>query len=188
MDSGSDAIRTDHDARHGFDRWHDPIEYVLHLLLRAKADDELQLRVSIIYLFTIAESHSTRCCTFDGQIAPDLATLPRCFPILIPENDPVYSKSSIRCLNFVRSTTDLDRGCSSPYSHTAEQVSHLHLVQLYISMIHLLFIYYILLEYDNEKIRSSYRLNIVTLSDSYYSGELLISCYFCHFSLIYFCF
>jgi len=84
----------------------------------------------------IVESHNTRCCTFDGQIAPDLTTLPRCFPILIPENDPVYSGTSVQCLNFVRSTTDLDRGCSSPYkSYTAEQVSHLHFVHLFISFI-----------------------------------------------------
>ncbi|XP_071641804.1 peroxidase isoform X1 [Temnothorax longispinosus] len=73
---------------------------------------------------TQSKSHSTQCCTFDGQIAPDLATMPQCFPILIPDDDPVYSVSSIRCLNFVRSTTDLDRGCLSPYkSHTAEQIN-----------------------------------------------------------------
>ncbi|XP_039302383.1 peroxidase isoform X2 [Solenopsis invicta] len=73
---------------------------------------------------TQSKSHSTRCCTFDGQIASDFATNPRCFPILIPANDPVYSGSSIHCLNFVRSTTDLDRGCSSPHkSYTAEQLN-----------------------------------------------------------------
>lgn len=87
----------------------------------------------------IAESHSTQCCTSDGQVAPDFTTMPRCFPILIPENDPVYNGSSVQCLNFVRSTTDLDRGCSSSYkSYTAEQVSHLHLVHLF--MIYLSFI------------------------------------------------
>ncbi|XP_011872591.1 PREDICTED: peroxidase-like isoform X2 [Vollenhovia emeryi] len=73
---------------------------------------------------TQSKSHSTRCCTLDGQVAPDLATMPRCFPILLPENDPVYGGSSIQCMNFVRSTTDLDRGCSSPYkSRTAEQLN-----------------------------------------------------------------
>ncbi|XP_014475655.1 PREDICTED: peroxidase-like [Dinoponera quadriceps] len=64
---------------------------------------------------TQSTSHSTRCCTFDGQITWEAAANPRCFPMLITQEDPVYSKSSIRCLNFVRSTTDLDRGCSSPY-------------------------------------------------------------------------
>ncbi|XP_011136247.1 peroxidase isoform X1 [Harpegnathos saltator] len=63
---------------------------------------------------TQSTSHSIRCCTFDGQVVPHQATLPRCYPILIAEGDPVYSSSSVRCLNFVRSTTDLDRGCSSP--------------------------------------------------------------------------
>lgn len=85
----------------------------------------------VIYLSRIiAASHSTRCCTVNGQIAPDLAMLPLCNPILIPKNDPVYGGSSIQCLNFVRSTTDLDRGCSSSSKHpnTAQQVSHLHLV------------------------------------------------------------
>lgn len=79
-----------------------------------------------VSLSLFAESHSTRCCTFDGQLVPGVATTPRCYPILIPLDDPVYSKSSIQCLNFVRSTTDLDRGCASPYK-PAEQVSHLHL-------------------------------------------------------------
>lgn len=72
---------------------------------------------------TQSKSHSTRCCTFDGQLAPDVETMPRCYPILIPHDDPVYG-GSIECLNFVRSTTDLDRGCSSPYtSSTAEQLN-----------------------------------------------------------------
>ncbi|XP_036148633.1 peroxidase [Monomorium pharaonis] len=73
---------------------------------------------------TKSTSPSTQCCTSDGRIASDVAMKPQCFPILIPANDPVYSGSSIRCLNFVRSTTDLDHGCSSPYkSYTAEQLN-----------------------------------------------------------------
>ncbi|XP_050457801.1 peroxidase-like isoform X2 [Cataglyphis hispanica] len=74
---------------------------------------------------TQSKSHRTRCCTFDGQLAPHWATLPKCFPILIPNDDPVYDKTPIQCMNFVRSTTDLDRGCSSPYKQNmpAEQLN-----------------------------------------------------------------
>ncbi|KAL6265623.1 hypothetical protein P5V15_002417 [Pogonomyrmex californicus] len=71
---------------------------------------------------TQSKSHNTRCCTFDGQLPSDVSTNPRCFPILIPEHDPVYSGTSIECMNFVRSTTDLDRGCSLPYV-PAEQLN-----------------------------------------------------------------
>ncbi|RLU23752.1 hypothetical protein DMN91_003958 [Ooceraea biroi] len=71
---------------------------------------------------TQSKSHQTRCCTFNGQITPEATTSPLCFPILIPRDDPVYSRSSVQCLNFVRSMTDLDRGCSSPHK-PAEQLN-----------------------------------------------------------------
>ncbi|XP_012227189.1 peroxidase-like [Linepithema humile] len=71
---------------------------------------------------TQSKPHGTRCCTTNGQLIPESAAMPQCFPILIPFNDPVYGNTHIQCMNFVRSTTDLDRGCSSPYK-PAEQLN-----------------------------------------------------------------
>lgn len=117
MDSGSDAIRTDHDARHGSDRRCDSIEYVSRALYNAT------LRGTLTHLCrVIAAPHTTRCCTFDGQIVPGMEKLAGCYPMLISPQDPVYSKFSVECLNFVRSTTDQDRGCSSPHT-PAQQVA-----------------------------------------------------------------
>ncbi|XP_075231368.1 peroxidase-like [Lycorma delicatula] len=71
---------------------------------------------------TQAKAHSIQCCSPDGrlQIPPEYANS-YCFPILIPEDDPVYSKFNQMCMNFVRSTTDLDAGCSTGI-HPAEQL------------------------------------------------------------------
>ncbi|XP_032681178.1 peroxidase-like [Odontomachus brunneus] len=71
-----------------------------------------------------------RCCTSDGQISPDMTTRPRCYPILVTEKDPVYSSSSIRCLNFVRSMTDFDRGCSSPHTPAQQLNTVTHYLDL----------------------------------------------------------
>ncbi|XP_043797588.1 peroxidase isoform X1 [Apis laboriosa] len=72
---------------------------------------------------TQSKPHKTKCCTDDGQLFKDPSLLHRtCYPMLIPFNDPIYSKSNIRCLNFVRSTTDLDHGCSDRFK-PAEQLN-----------------------------------------------------------------
>lgn len=69
-----------------------------------------------------AEAHSIQCCSPDGQIrVPEEYASPLCFPILIPQDDPVYSRFQQMCMNFVRSTTYLDTGCGSPHE-PAEQV------------------------------------------------------------------
>ncbi|RZF40756.1 hypothetical protein LSTR_LSTR015126 [Laodelphax striatellus] len=70
---------------------------------------------------TQAKSHSIQCCSPDGRlrIPPEYANS-YCFPIIIPEDDPVYAKFNQMCMNFVRSTTDLDAGCSTGI-HPAEQ-------------------------------------------------------------------
>ncbi|XP_026670938.1 peroxidase-like [Ceratina calcarata] len=70
---------------------------------------------------TQSKPHATQCCTDDGQLVDQSLLDNQCYPILIPYNDPVYRKGSIRCLNFVRSTTDLDRGCAS--NKPAEQLT-----------------------------------------------------------------
>ncbi|KAG9434627.1 peroxidase [Apis mellifera carnica] len=72
---------------------------------------------------TQSKPHKTKCCTNDGQLVRDPSLLHRtCYPILIPFNDPVYGKTNTRCLNFVRSTTDLDHGCSDRFK-PAEQMN-----------------------------------------------------------------
>ncbi|XP_043257437.1 peroxidase-like isoform X2 [Colletes gigas] len=71
---------------------------------------------------TQSKPHATKCCTDDGQLVDEAMLHNLCYPILIPYNDPVYSKANTRCINFVRSTTDLDRGCSSQYK-PAEQLT-----------------------------------------------------------------
>ncbi|XP_033333210.2 peroxidase [Megalopta genalis] len=71
---------------------------------------------------TQSKAHATQCCTPDGQLVDPLLSHGQCYPILIPFDDHVFSKANIRCMNFVRSTTDLDRGCSSEYK-PAEQLT-----------------------------------------------------------------
>nr|XP_050848620.1 peroxidase-like [Vespula vulgaris]XP_050848621.1 peroxidase-like [Vespula vulgaris]XP_050848622.1 peroxidase-like [Vespula vulgaris]XP_050848623.1 peroxidase-like [Vespula vulgaris] len=72
---------------------------------------------------TQSNPHSTQCCTPDGHLLDTLSHDSKCYPIVIPYNDPVYSKSNIQCVNFVRSITDLDRGCKLRYSPAAEQLT-----------------------------------------------------------------
>ncbi|KAL0125820.1 hypothetical protein PUN28_004702 [Cardiocondyla obscurior] len=99
------------------------IDDVQYTLLAMQYGQIITHDMALIDGTTQGKSHSTRCCTRNGQIAPDMTAMPRCYPILIPDNDPVYGGSSTQCLNFVRSTIDLDRGCSSPYKYTAEQLN-----------------------------------------------------------------
>ncbi|XP_012141532.2 peroxidase [Megachile rotundata] len=79
---------------------------------------------------TQSKPHATSCCTSDGQVIDPSLVSNMCYPMIIPYEDPVFSKANIRCLNFVRSTTDLDRGCSSQ-SKPAEQLNTVtHLLDL----------------------------------------------------------
>ncbi|XP_046420327.1 peroxidase-like [Neodiprion fabricii] len=71
---------------------------------------------------TQSKAHPTRCCTDDGQFLTSALNSPLCYPIVVPPNDPVHAPSGTKCLNFVRSTTDLDRGCSS-LNEPAEQLT-----------------------------------------------------------------
>ncbi|XP_047531576.1 peroxidase isoform X1 [Vanessa atalanta] len=65
----------------------------------------------------IAQSHkdTVTCCDDNGQLAPDAATNPLCAPILFPLNDPVHPQGS-QCINFVRTGTTRDRGCTPRYA------------------------------------------------------------------------
>ncbi|XP_061385421.1 peroxidase isoform X2 [Danaus plexippus] len=72
----------------------------------------------------IPQSHKepVTCCDDNGQLTPDSATDPLCAPILIPPNDPVHSRLGTRCMNFVRTGTTRDRGCTPPFA-PAEPIS-----------------------------------------------------------------
>ncbi|XP_028040659.1 peroxidase-like isoform X1 [Bombyx mandarina] len=64
----------------------------------------------------IAQSHADRitCCDNNGLLALDATTNPFCAPILVPPNDPVHSPQGTQCMNFVRTTSTRDRGCTPP--------------------------------------------------------------------------
>jgi hypothetical protein len=69
------------------------------------------------------EAHSTRCCGQGLRHALAEGTRnPACFPIQIPDHDPVYSREGIQCMEFVRTTNDVSQGCNSGHKG-AEQVT-----------------------------------------------------------------
>lgn len=84
------------------------------------------------------EAHATQCCTDNGQLIQSALSSPLCFPILIPPNDPVYTYEMQQCRNFVRSTTDLDRGCSSGYA-PAEQVRYMFHLLIYNILVYFIY-------------------------------------------------
>lgn len=76
-----------------------------------------------VHFLFFPEAHSTHCCSEDGHLAEYQG--PTCFPIKIPDNDPLFGRFNRDCMNFVRSTTDIDTGCNA--GHTpAEQVKHVY--------------------------------------------------------------
>ncbi|XP_043490799.1 peroxidase-like [Polistes fuscatus] len=70
---------------------------------------------------TQSHPHSIQCCTNDGYLIHKGIADPRCYPIIIPYNDP-YIKS-LECMSFVRSITDLDRGCNLRNKPAVEQLT-----------------------------------------------------------------
>ncbi|XP_014230679.1 peroxidase [Trichogramma pretiosum] len=79
---------------------------------------------------TQSKPHATECCSAEGQLIQSALSSPLCFPIIIPPNDPVYSYERQRCRNFVRSTTDLDRGCSSGLQPAEQLTTVSHFLDL----------------------------------------------------------
>ncbi|KAL1132705.1 hypothetical protein AAG570_010657, partial [Ranatra chinensis] len=64
---------------------------------------------------TQAKPHANHCCSPDGRLQLPSHQVPStCFPIALPHDDPVYSKFGQMCMNFIRSTTDVDQGCAPP--------------------------------------------------------------------------
>lgn len=50
----------------------------------------------------------------------------KCYPIIVPKNDPAHAQTDTECMNFVRTLTDQDIQCppgGSYYSGAAEQVT-----------------------------------------------------------------
>ncbi|CAA9993292.1 unnamed protein product [Nesidiocoris tenuis] len=72
---------------------------------------------------TQTKPYANQCCSPDGrlQIPHDRAPA-QCYPIEIPGDDPLYSKFGQMCMNFMRSTTDVDRGCAPPHAQAHEQM------------------------------------------------------------------
>ncbi|CAH0553301.1 unnamed protein product [Brassicogethes aeneus] len=81
--------------------------------------------MSMIAGSTQAQPHQTRCCTDDGQLL-ELANIPEhCFPIVLPDNDPILQQTRRKCMNFVRTITNRDRNCVG--GHTpAEQLTNVN--------------------------------------------------------------
>lgn len=66
---------------------------------------------------------ANHCCSPDGRLQiPHEYAPAQCFPIEIPADDPLYSKYGQMCMNFMRSTTDVDRGCVPPHVQPHEQI------------------------------------------------------------------
>ncbi|CAG4970324.1 unnamed protein product [Parnassius apollo] len=72
----------------------------------------------------VAQTHKDllTCCDDNGQLAPDAASNPSCAPILIPPNDVIHSPQGTQCMNFVRTTSTRDRGCT-PRNIPAQPIS-----------------------------------------------------------------
>ncbi|XP_023933907.2 peroxidase isoform X2 [Bicyclus anynana] len=66
----------------------------------------------------IAQSHkdTVSCCDDNGQLSRDAASNPLCAPIIIPPTDAVHSQVGTQCMNFVRTGTTRDRGCTPPFA------------------------------------------------------------------------
>ncbi|XP_026731747.1 peroxidase-like isoform X1 [Trichoplusia ni] len=72
----------------------------------------------------VVQSHRdpVTCCDDNGRLTADVTTNPVCAPLLIPPNDPVHSPQGTQCMNFVRTGTTRDRGCTAPNA-PAEPIS-----------------------------------------------------------------
>lgn len=63
----------------------------------------------------LAVRNRTQCCTADGQhFPPGYAIHPKCLPISIADDDPVFSSIGKTCMQFERSITDHDVRCMPP--------------------------------------------------------------------------
>lgn len=60
------------------------------------------------------------CCTPDGKYVSKRGRF--CYPVKIPPEDKTMGKSGMQCMNFTRTVTDKDMGCSKGIDTPAQQV------------------------------------------------------------------
>ncbi|XP_050665230.1 peroxidase isoform X2 [Leptidea sinapis] len=72
----------------------------------------------------VAQSHKDPlvCCDDSGQLAADAYSNPQCAPIIIPPTDRVNAPRGTQCMNFVRTASTRDRGCT-PQDTPAQPLS-----------------------------------------------------------------
>lgn len=56
----------------------------------------------------------------------------KCYPIVVPHNDPAHSQTKTECMNFVRTMTDKDSHC--PGSHHTQQAEQLTVVTAFMDL------------------------------------------------------
>lgn len=61
--------------------------------------------------FCVLDNSQNFCCTEDLQFPNKSQLPPTCDPIVIPPNDPYYSKRGAKCIAFARVFTDKGYGC-----------------------------------------------------------------------------
>ncbi|XP_048512469.1 peroxidase-like isoform X2 [Athalia rosae] len=64
------------------------------------------------------------CCRSNGNFLAPRYVHPDCLPISIPENDSIYGKDRIRCMNYVRSMPALRPDCTFGPTEQMNQVTH----------------------------------------------------------------
>ncbi|CAK1579402.1 unnamed protein product [Parnassius mnemosyne] len=65
---------------------------------------------------TLLYNNPVTCCDSEGQLTSDSEKNPSCVPIIIPEKDVVNKADGRECMEFVRTITTKDIGCTSSKS------------------------------------------------------------------------
>lgn len=76
------------------------------------------------------DKEDTQCCSAEGQFVDRRSLNEHCYPIIVPEDDPIHQLTRTRCMNFVRTITTRDRNCVGGYE-PAEQVCVNYPLQFY---------------------------------------------------------
>ncbi|CAK1579400.1 unnamed protein product [Parnassius mnemosyne] len=63
----------------------------------------------------VAQTHKDllTCCDDNGRLTPEASSNPMCATMLIPPNDIIHSLQGTQCMNFVRTISSRDRGCTA---------------------------------------------------------------------------
>ncbi|XP_017883255.1 peroxidase-like isoform X2 [Ceratina calcarata] len=73
---------------------------------------------------TISTGKPISCCQSDGSSLSPRHVHPHCSAITIPDNDPIFSKHYVRCMNYVRSLPTIRSECTFGPVEQMNQVSH----------------------------------------------------------------